>query len=69
MIKTHNSFGTRITKNKGWNVGDVVNVGFLKGLEVVKIEAIKDGLPDVYTLKRGNAVYEFIPHNGLTRID
>lgn len=53
-----------------WNIGDKVNVGFLKDLTVIKIEAIKDGLPDVYTLEgKARALYEFIPHNGLSRIN
>lgn len=56
-------------KNKDWTIGALVNVGFLKGLKVLKVEAIKDGMPDVYTLEgKSGAVYEFIPHNGLTRI-
>lgn len=58
------------SKNKSWNVGDIVDVGFLKGLRVLKVEAVKDGLPDIYTLQGKNgALYEFIPHNGLTRIE
>jgi hypothetical protein len=64
MINTFRS------KNKSWNVGDVVNVGFIKGLKVLKVEAVKDFMPDIYTLQGKNgALYEFIPHNGLTRIN
>lgn len=69
MIKTHNQLGTQTTKNKSWNIGEKVNIGFMKGLEVVKIEAIKDGKPDVYTVKSEKGIlYEFTPHNGLSRI-
>lgn len=57
-------------KNKSWNIGDTVNVGFIKGLTVLRIEAVKDGLPDIYTLKASNGnMYKFIPHNGLARIN
>lgn len=51
-----------------WSIGSIVKVGFMK-LEVVAVEAIKDGMPDIYTLKSSNGkLYEFIPHNGLTAI-
>ena len=41
-----------ITNSKqSWQVGDRVNVGFMKNLLVTKIEAIYDGLPDIYTLE------------------
>lgn len=56
-------------KTQCWDIGSVVNVGFLKGLKVVKVEAVKDGLPDIYTLEGVDGrIYEFIPHNGLRRI-
>jgi len=47
----------------------VVKVGFLS-LKVVSCRAEYDGLPDIYTLVslNGQRTYEFIPHNGLTRI-
>jgi hypothetical protein len=58
------------SKNESWNVGDIVNVGFVRGLKVLKVEAIKDSMLDIYTLQGKNGVlYEFIPHSkGLTRI-
>ncbi len=58
-----------ITRTKqDWSVGAEVKVGFLK-LRVLGVEAIKDGLPDIYTLESldGTKQYEFIPHNGLSR--
>lgn len=56
--------------NKSWNVGDIVNVGFVRDLEVVSVRAEKDYMPDIYTLRSTKgAVYEFIPHNGLTKIN
>jgi len=60
-----------ITKTKqNWNIGCVVKVGFLT-LKVTGIEQVKDNLPDIYKLESldGTKSYEFIPHNGLTRID
>jgi len=52
-----------------WGIGKVVRVGFLQ-LRVLKIDAIVDGLPDIYTMESLNheRQYEFVPHNGLTRI-
>ncbi len=60
-----------ITNSKqNWGIGNTVNVGFLK-LRVLECRAEYDGLPDIYTLESldGSKRYEFIPHNGLTRID
>lgn len=58
------------SKNVSWEIGAIVNIGFMKGLEVVSVRAEFDGLPDIYTLKGKNgAIYEFIPHNGLSRIN
>jgi hypothetical protein len=59
-----------IRKTKqNWSVGATVKVGFLS-LVVVGARAEYDGLPDIYTLTSidGSKTYEFIPHNGLTRI-
>ena len=60
-----------ITKTKqNWIVGETVRVGFLT-LKIVGVESVKDGLPDIYKLTSldGTKEYEFIPHNGLTRIN
>jgi hypothetical protein len=60
-----------ITRTKqDWSVGQTVKVGFMR-LVVVSARAEYDYLPDIYTLKSedGKRVYEFIPHNGLTRIN
>ena len=60
---------TQRSKNKSWNVGDVVKVGFMT-LRVLGVRAEVDYLPDIYTLESldGSKRYEFIPHNGLNRI-
>ncbi len=60
-----------ITKTKqSWAMGQTVKVGFLQ-LRVVSVRAEYDGKPDIYTLESldGKKRYEFIPHNGLTRIN
>lgn len=52
-----------------WSIGAVVKVGFLR-LRVISAHAVKDGLPDIYTLTSldGRVSYEFVPHSGLTRL-
>ena len=52
-----------------WEPGRIVKVGFLS-LRVLGCQAVKDGLPDIYTLESldGAKQYEFTPHNGLRRI-
>jgi hypothetical protein len=61
---------TKLAKNKNWEIGAVVKIGFMT-LRVVSVEVIKDGLPDIYHLESldGSKRYEFIPHNGLRRIE
>lgn len=54
---------------QNWAVGETVKVGFLK-LVVVSVRAVKDYLPDIYTLESAKGVrYEFVPHHGLTRLE
>lgn len=55
---------------QSWQTGAVVRVGFLT-LRVLDVRAVKDGLPDIYTLESldGTRRYEFIPHNGLSRLE
>ena len=59
-----------ITNSKqNWSPGNVVKVGFLS-LRVLSARAEYDWMPDIYTLESldGSRRYEFIPHNGLTRV-
>ena len=59
-----------ITNTKqDWSTGSIVKVGLLK-LRVISVEAVKDGMPDIYSLEslEGRKQYTFIPHHGLTRI-
>ena len=53
-----------------WKVGSEVKVGFMK-LRVTGSRAEYDFMPDIYELESLDGVkkYEFIPHNGLHRID
>jgi len=53
-----------------WHIGNVVKIGFMT-LKVIAVRAVKDGLPDIYTLTSidGTKEYEFIPHNGLRKIN
>ena len=60
-----------ITNSKqSWHIGDRVNVGFMKNLLVTQIDAILDGLPDIYTLENtsNGKLYQFTPHNVIERI-
>lgn len=58
-----------VNKNKKWDMGAKVNIGFMKNLEVVGVRAEYDMLPDIYELIAPNGKkYEFIPHNGLYAI-
>ena len=52
-----------------WAIGNTVKVGFLT-LRITAVRAVKDSLPDIYSLESldGFRKYEFIPHNGLTRL-
>lgn len=54
---------------QNWELGQQVNVGFLKGLTVLaKIMTPGDYAPDAYVLARGATFYSFVPHNGISKI-
>ena len=55
---------------QNWSIGETVKVGFLK-LKVLSVRAEYDYKPDIYTLESldGSKKYEFIPHNGLTKLN
>lgn len=52
-----------------WQVGEIVQVGFVRGLKVLaKVPTPGNYLPDQYALGSAKgAIYRFVPHNGLTR--
>ena len=64
-----------------WSNGSIVRVGFMElrvlGVQSITltddagVQAVYDGLPDIYTLESldGERTYEFVPHNGLNRIN
>lgn len=55
---------------QNWTVGEVVKVGFITDLEVVKkIPTPGDYRPDIYVLWQAskNRFYTFQPHYGLCR--
>lgn len=51
-----------------WEVGEVVNVGFLKLRVCAKVATPGNYLPDQYALADAKGrFYRFVPHNGLVR--
>ena len=58
-----------IRTKQDWSIGSTVKVGFMK-LKVIGARAEYDFMPDIYELvdDKGRK-FEFIPHNGLSRID
>jgi hypothetical protein len=55
---------------QNWSIGNTVKIGFLS-LRVLSVRDEYDSMPDIYTLESldGSKKYEFIPHNGLSRIN
>ena len=56
--------------NQTWEVGETVQVGFLRLRITAKEPTPGDGYPDAYILTnaKGDRRYRFVPHNGLERI-
>lgn len=62
---------------QSWRIGQLVDVGFVKGLQVVEmLPRVAVDMPDSYVLKRlaGGLTgtlrwYRFTPHRGLQRRD
>lgn len=55
--------------NQKWEIGQQVNVGFMRGLTVVeKIPTPGDYAPDQYRLTKGAAEYLFTPHKGIEKV-
>ena len=53
-----------------WTIGQVVKVGFVSGLEIIrKVATPGNYLPDQYVLRQQGTdrIYRFVPHNGLSR--
>lgn len=58
-----------MVNNKEWKIGNTVKIGFMR-LRIVSVRAIRDGMPDIYTLENidGTKHYEFIPHHGIKKL-
>lgn len=56
---------------QNWTVGSIVKIGFNQLRIVAAIPTPNDSLPDVYFLTNlaGDKLYQFIPHQGLTRAE
>ena len=69
-IRTGRTIGNGASAKPSWQPGDVVNVGFVRGLEVVaRVPTPGDCAPDAYALWQPatDRFYRFVPHNGLNR--
>lgn len=58
------------SSRQNWNLGQIVKIGFVTGLEIVeKIATPGNYLPDHYVLRQqaSGRIYRFVPHNGLSR--
>jgi hypothetical protein len=70
-----NNTGRKITDGRParqqWQIGEVVNVGFLKNLMVIRKEATPgDYAPDAWHLvSRDGKHYRFVPHRGIERME
>ena len=59
-----------ISKSKqNWTVGATVKVGFLSLTVIAVVATPGDFKPDAYVLSSKTAFYEFVPHNGLNKIE
>lgn len=54
-----------------WQVGETVNVGFLRLRILAKVATPGNWLPDQYALTNadGSRFYRFVPHNGCERME
>lgn len=62
----------RTKQGNQWVAGNVVKVGFLKLRVIGPVQNCSYyGLPQAYILKSldGKVAYEFVPHNGLHRLN
>jgi hypothetical protein len=51
-----------------WEVGQTVKVGFMSLTVLAAIATPGDYKPDAYILFSKEKFYQFVPHNGLTRL-
>ena len=70
--RTGRKISNGASAKQSWQIGDTVNVGFVRGLEVVqRVPTPGDFAPDAYALWQPttNRFYRFVPHNGLERCE
>jgi hypothetical protein len=59
-----------ISKSKqNWEVGSNVKVGFMSLVVLAAVATPGDYAPDAYVLTNGKALYKFVPHNGISKLD
>ena len=59
-----------ITKSKqDWSVGNMIKVGFMSLRVIANRATPGDFKPDAYLLFSKGNFYEFVPHNGLNKLD
>jgi hypothetical protein len=66
----YNGHATPSSKQR-WEIEQIVNVGFVKGLVVkARVATPGDGRPDIWALWQPstNRFYQFQPHLGLSRV-
>ena len=56
---------------QNWQVGETVQVGFLRLRILAKVATPGNFLPDQYALTNadGSRFYRFVPHNGCERVE
>lgn len=53
---------------QNWEIGQVVKVGFMTLTILAAVATPGDYKPDAYILFAKGTFYEFVPHNGLTKL-
>ncbi len=72
-LNTFTDRGIEMIKNSKqvWQVGETVKVGFMSLRVLARVATPGDYKPDAYALTNasGDRFYQFVPHNGCTRVD
>lgn len=58
----------RFKAEQDWQPGNTVNVGFVKGLKVEGVQAATKDRDGAFIATKGEQVYAFTPHQGLTKL-
>ena len=54
---------------QNWGIGQAVKVGFMTLTVVAAVPTPGDFAPDAYLLSRNGTFYQFVPHNGLQKLE